>query len=98
MILLKGVWGQVFYQAPGFETFNVSYDHIFNGLNRSLTRGGPLTLNPCFEEANVGFWTDSRNDHIEEAYWYGNKSGDGFYQNLQLVSDCSSNSEFFFCP
>ncbi len=94
--LTKGVWGQVFYQTPGFQTFNVSYDHIFDGLNRSLTRGGPLTLNPCFEEANVGFWTDGRNDHIEEAYWYGNKSGDGFYQNLQAVLTVRPVANFSF--
>jgi len=52
-------------------------------------------LNPCFEEANVGFWTDA-DDHIEEAYWYGNKSGDGFYQNLQLVLTVRPVANFSF--
>jgi len=53
-------------------------------------------LFPRLEEANIGFSTDSRNDYIEEVYWYGNKGGDGFYQNLQLVMTVRPLPSFSF--
>jgi hypothetical protein len=84
-MLVHGVWGQVAYELPAFQTIVVSCDHIFEGVDRTLTRGGPLALQPRMEELNFSFYTDSRNDYIGEAYWYGYKSSAGYGQTTELI-------------
>ena len=58
------------YQLPNYHTFELYYDYGFESVNNQQTRGGPLMLNLPGYEYGLNFYTDSRNDYIEEAYWY----------------------------
>jgi hypothetical protein len=80
----RGLWGKIYYQFPNYHSFEWYYDYGFESVDNRRTRGGPLMLNLPAYEYGVNYYTDSRNDYIEEAYWYAYEGFDGFYHNLSL--------------
>jgi hypothetical protein len=80
----RGLLGKIYYQFPNYHSFEWYYDYGFESVDNRRTRGGPLMLNLPAYEYGVNYYTDSRNDYIEEAYWYAYEGFDGFYHNLSL--------------
>ncbi|MCX6121102.1 MAG: DUF5916 domain-containing protein [Ignavibacteriales bacterium] len=80
----RGLWGKIYYQFPNYHSFEWYYDYGFESVDNRRTRGGPLMLNLPAYEYGVNYYTDNRNDYIEEAYWYAYEGFDGFYHNLSL--------------
>jgi hypothetical protein len=83
-VTCRGIWGRTNYQFPNYHTLGLYGDYGFESVSTSRTRGGPLMLNLPGYEYGLEFYTDSRNDYIEEAYWYAYEGKDGFYHNLSL--------------
>jgi hypothetical protein len=80
----RGLWGRTNYQFPNYHTLGFYYDYGFQSVDNRRTRGGPLMLNLPAYEYGLEYYTDNRNDYIEEAYWYAYEGKDGFYHSLNL--------------
>jgi hypothetical protein len=99
-VTCRALWGRTNYQFPNYHTLGFYYDYGFESANTTRTRGGPLTLNPPGYEYGLDYYTDSRNDYIEEAYWYAYEGKNGFYHslNLYLTMRPSSNVSLTIGP
>jgi hypothetical protein len=83
-VTCRGIWGRTNYQFTNYHTLGMFYDYIFERVDNQRTRGGPLMLKPPAYEYGFEFYTDNRNDYIEEVYWYAYEGKDASNHSLDL--------------
>jgi len=99
-VTCRGIWGRTNYQFPNYHTLGIYYDYVFERVDNQRTRGGPLMFLFPGYEYGFDYYTDNRNDYIEEAYWYAYEGRYSFYHslNLYLTMRPASNISMTFGP
>jgi len=71
------IWGRVGGQFMNYYEFGMTFSYNFEAFTPTLTRGGPLMLNPDYYSVQIWGSSDSRKEFIIKAGTYYNSDGLG---------------------